>query len=298
VELAKSGSAASTAVASSVSSVRSGLEDYVEGLYLLNPLTSRPLPKDDMLGSIDSVSRSLAARVRVFRELGNTYAAFAGLGSYDAEAEVRSSLNDLTTAVNGYAQTIGAKPPVSNVAGALAERGFGFLARWYQSRLIKRSSEEIRSRLLAILALLEEETAHYQDIAEAEGIVRGETAKAIWNRGLACPHPIIRQQVANVGLEYDPEALVAAGVNVCDSSDLEWNKAVTLVLTRRADRRIAAERGIIASNAATLRSLVVAHKQLEERKPITLEGLRQQTQSLRELLEELARLRALDAETE
>ena len=298
LKVAESGASVSNATASSMKAIRSGLDDYVEALYLLNPLTGRKLPDQEELDSIESIASSLTARVRVFHELGNTYAAFSGLATYDAEKGVRSAVNDLTTAVNDYAKTIAPSdpPPVSGLVGALAERGSGLFVRWYQSRLIRNSSEEIRTRIQAILELLDKETVHYQDIVQAEVTARGETAKEIWKRGLACPHPIIRQHVADFGLEYDPESLVAAKINICNSSDKAWKDAVLKVLNRRIDRRIETQREILASNAAALRSLINAHEQLEKGESISLENIRQQAAWLRELLEELARLRALDAE--
>jgi len=160
LKVAESGASVSNATASSMKAVRSGLNDYVEILYLLSPLTGRELPDQEELDSIESIASSLTARVRVFHELGNTYAAFSGLATYDAEKGVRSAVNDLTAAVNDYAKTVAPNgdPPVSSLGGALAERGSGLFIRWYQSRLIRNSSEEIRTRIQAILELLDKET--------------------------------------------------------------------------------------------------------------------------------------------
>ncbi len=296
LRVAESGASVSNATASSIRAIRSGLDNYVEALYLLNPLTKRKLPSDAELTSIKSVASSLTARIRVFHELGNTYAAFSGLSTHDAEKGVRSAVNDLTTAVNDYAKTIApnSDPPVSGLVGTLAERGSGLFARWYQSRLIRNSSEEIKTRVQAVLDVLDKETDRYQAIVTAQISMRQNTAKALWERGLACPHPIIRQHVADSGLEYDPERLLAAGIYVCSPSNEDWKKAISNVLDRRIDRRAEIQREILASNTTALRTLVNAHEQLEKGESISLENVRQQAARLRELLEELARLRALD----
>lgn len=291
-QVASSGTQAAATCMTSTQAVRSGLDAYVEAQYLRGGLLGLP---DPPVADIDRVRVSLGLRLAALQALQNAYQEFESLAVYDAESEVRSATEELRTAVNEYAAAVNGAPALNEVAGVVAGRGLGLVARAEQNRRLKENSKALRGHVENLLAVVEAETVVYQGLAAARTTAQGALARDLFERNLSCPHPILTEYASGFGLEYDRESLRSSKTVACDSGKIAGLRAgIDKIIDGRVQRQIEAEKATLAQQQGALKSLIAAHMQLEGDQEITLDGLRGQLLAMREFADELRTARVAD----
>ena len=272
IHLSSEGGVAAKSYQESLNTTRKELERYVEGQYMLSPLTGRAEPTKDMLASITQIDNAFALRAAMMSRLGAVYVAFNNLASYDAGAEVEAAVTGFTGAVNAYAAVVspGANP-ISDVAGKLAARGAGFLANWEQSRRLKQASILVRERLEPVIGLLDKERTLYDALRTEIVTGSGRSAIALWNIGIGRPDSILEEQLGTFGLLYDKDHYERHLTALSFSDRDNLKKAIASIIRHRVDRRISLETQLIEGSQEGFQMLIAAHRKLENGKELTLE---------------------------
>ncbi|MGH7879727.1 MAG: hypothetical protein ACREQD_09540, partial [Candidatus Binataceae bacterium] len=149
----------------SIHALSPGLDNFIEGQFLLVPLTGRPAPDEALERSVARIQSALSARAAMLGQLAQVYTSFVALASYDASGQVKSSLAGLDGSINNFATTLGAtSPPISSGAAAQLTDAGGLIAAQAQKRKTLEASAAIRARLGPIIELLGTENERYQDL--------------------------------------------------------------------------------------------------------------------------------------
>ena len=289
-DLAKQGGDAASTFATSVSSTRSDLDNYVEGQILIAPLTGREPPSKSMLTSINQIKQALSLREQMMTQLAQTYAAFGALANYNAAGEVNASLVSLSGSINSYADTVS---PGSSGGTAVAASEIGvtevatLIMAEEQSKKIKAASTLIRLQLTKIVPLMQKEEGTLERIQKE--IVRGsqQSALALWQLGFAQPTPILGEQVGQLGLTFDPGSYndQVGKLSKMDRHMLE--AAIGNVVKYRAQRQAELQAAIIDQNVDGLNDLISQHEKLEKGQAVDLASVTAHISQMRALVDQL-----------
>lgn len=293
--LADGGSAVAKATADSLVDTSAAVESYVEGQYLLGPLTGRPEPGDETLASLRRLRGALGARAGVMRSLEASYAALHALSSFDAAASVERGVTALTASVNDYEKALG-KGPVDPAGAWSLGRAGGALAGAKQARQLKASSAAIRASLERFVTLLGREKEIHVSLRAVLVEARGAAARQLWQLGLGRAGAILQPHVAGFGLAWDDKQLdpvltllrkepsITATPGRSREDDLR--DAVEKVLEYRVDRQAALEAEILDETLAGLEALALAHATFEAKEEVDLARLAEHAAALRATLDE------------
>jgi hypothetical protein len=290
-DLAKQGGDAASTFATSVSTTRSDLDNYVEGQILIAPLTGREPPSKSMLMSIDQIRQALSLREQMMRQLAHTYDAFGALANYDAPGEVNSSLVSLSGSINSYADTVSPRSSEGNAVAA-SEIGATEVATLImgeeQSRKIKATSTLIRIQLIKIVPLMQKEKSTLQRVQKE--IVRGsqQSALALWQLGFAEPTPILGEQVGQLGLTFDPGSYNDRLEKLSKMDRHILESAIGNVVRYRAQRQAELQAAIIDQNVDGLNDLISQHEKLEKGEAVDLAAVTAHISQMRALVDQLS----------
>lgn len=293
--LADGGSAVAKATADSLVDTSAAVESYVEGQYLLGPLTGRPEPGEGTLASLRRLREALGARAGVMRSLEASYAALHALASFDAAGRVERSVNALTASVNEYGRAVG-KGPVDPAGAWSLGRAGGALAGAKQARQLKAASAAIRASLERFVELLGREKEIHVSLRAVLVEARGATARQFWQLGLGRPGSILQPHVAGFGLAWDDRQLdpvitllrkepSIAGTSGRSRED-DLRDAVGKVLSYRVERQAALEAEVLDETLAGLEALALAHAAFEAREEVDLARLAEHAAALRATVDE------------
>ncbi len=293
--LADGGSAVAKATADSLVDTSAAVESYVEGQYLLGPLTGRPEPGAETLASLRRLREALGARAGVMRSLEASYAALHAFASFDAAASVERGVNALTASVNDYEKALG-KGPVDPAGAWSLGRAGGALAGSKQARRLKASSVAIRASLERFVMLLGREKEIHVSLRAVLVEARGAAARQLWQLGLGRAGAILQPHVAGFGLAWDDKQLdpvltllrkepsITATPGRSREDDLR--DAVEKVLEYRVERQAALEAEVLDETLAGLEALVLAHATFEAKEEVDLARLAEHAAALRATLDE------------
>jgi len=272
-----------------------GLERYVEGLYLVAPLTGRAPPSGPLLASIDQVSAAMAARAQVMAELARAYGSFAALAGYGAQDSVVTGLGALTGAINAYAARVtpGAAPVTPLAAGALGLAGREISGR-EQARMLAASSRALRERVERVRDLMRREVGLRTAVEEELVAGARNNVRALYRLHLLTPDALLAGQFDDYGLALDsarvaqfsaPAPPRQRAVPVRQRAALD--SAVLAVVDRRAQRRLEAQRALVEAGVGSLDALVEAHRAFERGAPLTSAAIAEQLAIMRRYVEQL-----------
>ena len=289
--LAKQGGDAASTFATSVSSTRTDLDNYVEGQILIAPLTGREPPSKSMLHSIDQIKQALSLREQMMAELAHTYAAFGALANYDAAGEVNSSLVSLSGSINSYADTVspGSGSGTGIAAGEIGATEVATLIMGeQQSKKIRATSLLIRVQLKKIVPIMEKEKGTLEAIQKE--IVRGsqQSALALWQLGFAQPTPILGEQVGQLGLTFDPTTYNDQIQKLSKTDRRMLELAVGSVVKYRAQQQAQLQAAIIDQNVDGLKDLISQHEKLEKGQAVDLASVTAHISEMRALVDQLS----------
>ncbi len=286
--LATQGQNAATTYATSVNTTKAELDTYVEGQYLIAPLTDRAEPSASMLKSINDVQSALSLRAQMMVQLVGTYGAFGDLANYDAAGQVNQAIVNLSGAVNAYGAAVSpGSTPISGAAASIAGEAGGFLAAAEQSKRIRQASTLIRSQLTTIVPLLEKEKTALKNVQDE--IVDGsrDTELALWDKGFANPSPILGNQLGQLGLRFEQADYQHHFDALSDSDRANFRKAIGLVVRYRAQRQATLQAEILDQNIDGLSALIGEHKKLEQGEDLNLQALTIHVTQMRAFIDEL-----------
>lgn len=287
-QLATRGNQAAVSYQQALTQTGGYLDGYLEGQYLLAPLTGREPPGAGMLDSLHKLNRALAARAAMMGALANTYTAFGELASYGAAQQTESALDNLAGAGQAYAGALDVQwPPIASAAGKIAALAGGWLVAGVQARQLREASILIRQRLEAIIRVMEKERQALSLIREE--IVRGnqQTAIALWRLGIGSPFPIIESQIGSFGLTVDQGALERRMNEMPAAERAQLRAAIDSVIDLRARRKQALEADLVEANIDALRRLVAEHRAFEHDKPLDLQAVSEQISRMRAIVEQI-----------
>lgn len=294
VLLGNTGVQAATAYQKAISTLSPGLDNFMEGQYMLaalNPYKYSP-PTASLRDSISKLQSALSARAALLGDLAQVYTGFIALASYDASGQVKTSLSALDGAINNYATALGASTPViSPVADAVITDTGGLFATEYQKRAVLKTSKAISVRLKATIDLLGAENAIYAGLQDE--ITRGlrDSALALWQHGIGAPDPIIVDQIGSFGLTYSPGSYSQACANGDAAARAQcrarFTDAIAQAIRYRASRTAALQAETMKSNQSALAGLVAAHAQFEKGKPLDLVAVNQQLALIRSIIDDI-----------
>lgn len=293
--LAEGGAAVAKATADSLVQTGAAVESYVEGQYLLGPLTGRPEPAEETLASLRRLRGALGARAGVMRSLEASYAAFHALASFDAAGSVERGVNALAASVNEYGRAVGQGPVDPAGAWSLGKAG-GALAGTKQERQLKASSAAIRASLERFVTLLGREKEILVSLRAVLVEARGAAARQLWQLGLGRSGALLQPHVAGFGLAWDDKQLdpvltllrkepsITAQPGRSREDDLR--DAIGRVLEHRVERQAALEAEVLDETLAGLEALVLAHATFEAKEEVDLDRLADHAAALRAILDE------------
>lgn len=294
VLLADGGAAVAKAAADSLVETGAAVETYVEGQYLLGPLTGRPEPGEETLASLRRLRDALGARAGVMRSLGASYAAFHALASFDAAGSVERGVNALAASVNEYGRAVGEGPVDPAGAWSLGKAG-GALAGTKQARQLKAASAAIRGSLERCVALLGREKEIHVSLRAVLVEARGAAARQLWLLGLGRPGALLQPHVAGFGLAWDDKQLDAVltllrkepsiTAQPGRSREDDLRDAVEKVLEYRVERQAAIEAEVLDETLAALEALVLAHATFEAKEEVDLARLAEHAAALRAVVD-------------
>jgi hypothetical protein len=285
--LATQGQNAATTYATSVNTTKAELDTYVEGQYLIAPLTDRAEPSASMLKSINDVQSALSLRAQMMVQLAETYGAFGDLANYDAAGQVNQAIVNLSGAVNAYGAAVSPGSTISGPAASIAGEAGGFLAAAEQSKRIRQASTLIRSRLTTIVPLLEKEKTTLKNVQDE--IVDGsrDTELALWDKGFANPSPILGSQLGQLGLRFEQADYQHHFDALSNSDRANFRKAIGLVVRYRAQRQATLQAEILDQTIDGLSALIGEHKKLEQGEDLNLQALTVHVTQMRAFIDEL-----------
>ena len=286
--LATQGQDAASAYATSVNTTKAELDTYVEGQYLIAPLTDRDEPSASMLKSINEVQSALSLRAQMMMQLAETYRAFGNLANYDAAAQVNQAMVNLSGAVNAYGAAVSpGSTPISGTASSTAGEVGALLAGAEQSRRIRQASALIRTQQTKIGPLLEKEKTTLKNVQDE--IVRGsrDTELALWDAGFADPSPILAAQLGQLGLQFEPADYQHHFDALSKSDRANFRSAIGSVVRYRAQRQAALQDEILDQTVDGLSALIGEHEKLEQGKDLNLPALTAHVTQMRAFVDEL-----------
>ena len=299
VRLATQGTAVAQGIQGSVSETQNALESYVEGQYLMSPLTGRPEPTAAMLEDVQRVRRALSLRASMMGELANTYSAFSALASYDAAGEVESAVGGLTGAINSYASVVSpGSAPISALTGTIVAKGAGQIASYAQAKRIKAASATLRILLGKMAGLLEKEKTLHTGIREAIVLGTGQSAKAIWRWVLAILAQSSRSNstcLASAITRSSLDRRLAALAENDPQKFGQFNEAIIKVVNYRIETQIDLQMSIVAQSIQGLTVLISQHEQLERGQDLDLATATMHVAMLRSFVDELRTLNVSDS---
>lgn len=273
-----------------------GLERYVEGLYLVAPLTGRAPPSVALLASIDQVSAAMAARAQVMAELVRAYGSFAALAGYGAQDSVGAGLGALTGAINAYAARVtpGTAPVTPAERGLLGLAGREVAGR-EQARLLDASSRALRARVERVRDLMRREVGLRAAVEEELVAGARNNVRALYRLHLLTPDALLAGQFDDYGLALDSARVAqfsaAASTKQQRGAPLKQraalDSAVLAVVDRRARRRLEAQRGLVEASVGSLDALIDAHRAFERGAPLTSAAVAEQLAIMRRYVEQL-----------
>lgn len=298
VALADGGTAVAKATADSLVETGAAVEAYLEGQYLLGPLTGRPEPGEETLASLRRLRDALGARSGVMRSLEASYAALGALASFDAAGSVERGVNALAASVNEYGRAVG-KGPVDPAGAWSLGRAGGALAGAGQARRLKAASAALRASLERFVTLLGLEKEIHASLRAVLAEARGAAARQLWQLGLGRSGALLRPHVAGFGLAWDDKQLdpvlallrkepsITAQPGRSREDDLR--DAVEKVLEYRVERQAALEAEVLDETLAGLEALVLAHAAFEAQEEVDLARLAEHAAALRATLDDYRR---------
>lgn len=270
------------------------LERYVEGLYLVAPLTGRAPPSAALLSSIDRVGAAMAARAQVMAELARAYGSFAALAGYGAQDSVSAGLGALTGAINAYAARVtpGAAPFTPASGGLLAIAGREVSGR-EQARLLNAASRALRERVERVRDLMRREVALRTAVEEELVAGARNNVRALYRLHLLTPEALLASQLDDYGLaldsvrvaQYSAASLVKRAAPPRQRAALD--SGVLAVVDRRARRRLDAQRALVEATVGSLDALVAEHRAFESAAPLTPAAVAEQLAIMRRYVEQL-----------
>lgn len=299
VALADGGSAVAKATADSLVETEAAVAAYVEGQYLLGPLTGRPEPGAETLDSLRRLREALAARAAVTRSLEASYAALRALAAFDASGHVERGVAALTASVDEYGRALG-RPPVDPAGAWSLGKAGGALAGADHARRLKAASAAVRGSLERYVALLGKESEVHASLRRALVEARGAAARQLWQLGLGRAGGLLQPHVAGFGLAWDDKQLdpvltllrkepsITALPGRSREDDLR--DAVEKVLGYRVERQAALEAEVLEATLAGLEALALAHAAFEARQDPDAARVAERAAALRSLVEEYRRV--------
>ncbi|MBK6407767.1 MAG: hypothetical protein IPF66_23800 [Holophagales bacterium] len=294
--LADGGAAVAKAAAASIVETQAAVDGYIEGQYLLGPLTGRPEPGEETLASLRRVRDALGARAAVMQSLDAAYAALHAHASFDAAGRVERGVNGLAGAVNAYGGALlGKQPGDSSGAWGLGKAG-GVLAGAKQERELRAASAAIRESVERVVELLRRERDIHVSLRAILVEARGAAARQLWLLGLGRPGALLQRHVTGFGLAWDDKQLdgvltllrkepsITGGSDRSREDDLRL--AVGRVLEYRVQRQATLEGEILDETLAGLEGLALAHAAFEAKEEVDLTRLETLVAALRATLDE------------
>lgn len=293
--LADGGAAVAKAAAASIVETEAAVDGYIEGQYLLAPLTGRPEPGQETLASLRRVRDALGARAGVMQSLEAAYAALHAHASFDAAGRVEQGVNGLAGAVNEYGRALGKEPGDSSGAWGLGKAG-GLLAGVKQERELRAASAGIRASVERVVELLRKERDIHGSLRAVLVESRGAAARQLWLLGLGRPGALLQRHVTGFGLVWDDKQLdgvltllrkepsITGASGRSREDDLRL--AVERVLEYRVQRQATLEGEILDGTLAGLEALALAHAAFEANEAVDLARLEELVAALRATLDE------------
>ena len=293
--LAADGAEVARTSQAALAATRPGLERYVEGLYLVAPLTGRAPPSGPLLASIDRVGAAMAARAQVMAELARAYGSFAALAGYGGQDSVGTGLGALTGAINAYAARVtpGAAPFTPLGTGLLGAAGREVTGR-AQARMLDASSRALRERVERVRDVMRREITLRAAIEEELVAGARNNVRALYRLHLLTPEALLAGQFDDYGLALDSARVAQyatgptakqGGVSLKQRAALD--SAVLAVVDRRARRRLEAQRSLVEAGVGSLDALVEAHRTFERGAPLASGAIAEQLAIMHRYVEQL-----------
>jgi hypothetical protein len=264
--LANQGASVANTLGQSYQSTGQNITRYVEGEYLLSGLKpGYSPPSEDMLKSIGTIREELRLRQQMLAGLGDVYASFGALCTYDAKGEVEKSLGNTIQAGSNLAGLLGGGS-ISDSAGQLFAKAGGEITGQVQCKRIKDASVKIRSLLQGIVLLLQKTNEQAGIVATREEITRGKlkVAMAFWNSDFALANGILDEQIQNFGLTPNESALTHASQNP------GLRDGVGAVLQWQQKQEEASQTAAYNAGIQALRMLINEHAKIEAGESVNL----------------------------
>ena len=233
----------------------------------------------EILKNYDEIQEELTKRSLVFERLADLYDAFGELAGLDAGGQTEKALGDLSGAINEYAKQIKQKPPISSDATAVISKIGGLVAREIQKAKIKEASIQTRTRVDALVQLLENPSVRKQLVRYRRFLFsnRKTAFEILWDEGVYDPKPIFDDFGEDAGLAVRKD--VAERIK----PDSKLGKALTEVLDKRLEMKSELIQRGYDDSIEALKQLVKEHEKLEQGAPLDLARLRTIAAELRSI---------------
>jgi len=303
-KLADAGVETASTTKNTIKDTRLGLETYIQGLYLQAALRGTAPPDTptqagtSTLDQVEKIKKMLAARESVLTDLVNTYSSFGALAKSNFAQDLPKEMEKLGSAINGYAQAVGAEPVIPAEAQNLASRVTGILAQFFLSQKLKQCSVVIKEQLIRFNNLFLREKQDILDLRRDMAKESSRIMEELWKRGLGQPHPILRPFLEDSGLDYDEprvnlwlEGKAPPELKMSPDDVRKVKDAILNVVKRRSKLKHELQDQIIGRTESSLKELIKAHDNFEKGQPLGLDQLTQHLNELREILDLIKQLR-------
>lgn len=222
----------------------------------------------------------LNKRVKLARILASTYKALQELSSYDASGEISKSAGELKDSLSG----LGDLPGLNVVPTELFKMVIEDLAKWKQSRDIRKGSALISQVLQQLYELFNKESATYKSFVKEKGDQVTILVEYLIDEEKVTSLALLQKVPDSFGLK-----LVGTDKPVEKGSEIA--KALIEMVKVRGERIAQMSAQAADGIKQSIAYLIANHRQLQEKRGLTLSGTLQGLERAKAYIDEINKLR-------
>lgn len=226
--------------------------------------------------AVNKLSKLVKSRVQMEDELADAYRAFENLASYDAAAEMETSIGKLFDAGNNMVAAANALPfpgaqaiqPLTKSFGEILKIGGGLVAEERQKRRILAASQLLRQAVAKHAEVLKSEKDAMTSLRVTEKARQDQLRITLRDQGVIGYADTLKPII--IGLGDTPTADLEKAI----SASKPLKAGMARMLAERSKRQDEEVRSKYAELITSIQQLVKAHEELEAGKPVDLSTIR------------------------